>query len=178
MTRKSVKIFSGIAILAFAVLIFFDLEWVDAISYAVTFAALLEYFYDRWLWRINPFENTPRIFGEYDVTFHSSFNGGTKHKSTILIKQTLSSISVIEKCEDGYSESISAALFKKTANGPWHLSYTYATTPKYFKRVKNDDPHYGTVVLCLDNLNYIEGSYFTDRVNPTGGEITLKKISK
>ena len=52
MTRKSVKIFSGIAILAFAVLIFFDIEWTNAISYAVTIAALLEYAYDRWLWKV------------------------------------------------------------------------------------------------------------------------------
>ena len=178
MMRKSIKIFSGAAILAFMVFIFLNYEWTDALSYSVTLAALLDYAYDRWIWRFNPFDKTPRIFGEYDVTFHSSFNGGTDHHSQMMIKQTLSSISLIEKSKDGYSESISAALFKKTPNGLWHLSYTYATTPKYFKRVKDDDPHYGTVVLCLDNLNYIEGSYFTDRVNPTGGEITLVKISK
>lgn len=178
MKHNGIKVFSGIAILLFTVLIYFDTDWTNAISYAVTLAALLEYFYEHFGWRINPFDKTPRIFGEYDVVFVSNHNGKTTHNSTMIIKQTLTSISIIEISEDGYSESISAELFKKAPKGLWHLTYTYATTPKFFNRVNKDDPHYGTVVLCLNNLNKIEGSYYTDRVNPTGGEIILNKISK
>ena len=41
---------------------------------------------------------------------------------------------------------------------------------------KNDDMHEGTVILRVEDENTLKGIYFTNRLNPTNGNMHLKKI--
>ena len=178
MTTKNIKITCRFAIIVFLFLQLpiLKLNLSTAIGYAVSAAAILDILYDRFLWRYNPLENTPRIFGQYNAVFYSSFNNRVGNPSTITIRQTLSHISIYEECVDGYSESITASLVKLTQNGQWHLYYTYLTHPTDVKLKQNDEAHHGTAILCIKENGLIEGPYFTNRANPTSGDLVLTKI--
>lgn len=179
MTRKSVKIFSGIAILAFAVLIFFDIEWTNAISYAVTIAALLEYAYDRWLWKVISKKKIPVLAGVYLAKCKSSYVGKPEYTSTVTIRQTRSSISILEVIDGGgICRSTCASISGPDEHNTWVLCYTYKSSPL---RTETDDPHYGTVIIDITEENLtngkLYGSYFTNRLEQTHGTVCLTKQS-
>jgi hypothetical protein len=175
MTQKNIKIFGVISIICFLALIFLNVEILDAISYAVTIAALMDWSYDRFLWRFNPLEKTPKIYGVYAAAGESNYNGHTTYNSTIIIKQNLSSISIVEIMENSCCESVTASVAKTTPNGPWFLYYTYITHPKL---TTNDDMHYGTTILYIREDGVLDGSYFTNRNKQTAGNISLRRIKK
>lgn len=177
MTHKTIKSICTISVLLFLLLRFCGLNSSSSLSYSVTAAASISILYDLFLWRINPFEQTPRIYGTYDAIFHSNFNGGTTHRSKVKIKQSLSHIYIFEECEDGYSESVIADLVKNVTNGQWHLCYTYSTHPTFSKQTKNDDPHLGTVMLRVKDKSHLVGTYFTNRKDPTGGDFELSRTA-
>lgn len=178
MTSKNIKVTCrlGIIVFLFLQLPIFQLNLSVAISYAVSAATILDVLYDRFLWRYNPLEKTPRIYGKYNAVFYSSFNNRIGNPSTIKIRQTLSHIFIYEECVDGYSESTTASLIQLTTNGQWHLCYTYRTYPTDVKLKQNDDAHYGTAILCIKEKGLIEGPYFTNRATPTSGDLVLNKI--
>lgn len=175
MDRKNIRIFCGLAIVFFVALEFLNFDRMDALSYAVSGAALVDFVYDRLLWRLNFFEKTPKVYGVYVASVFSNYNGGTAYNSIIRIKQTLSSISVVEIMEDGCCESVTASISKTTPDGPWFLYYTYLTHPKLSEK---DDMHYGTSILHILEDGTIDGGYFTNRNQQTAGNLTLKRISK
>lgn len=177
MTKKNIQFICYCAIALFIVLSFF-FETMDAISYSVALAVVIDVAYDKYLWRFNPLVKTPRIFGTYDETGFSTYKGGYEYKATAKIKQTLSSITVYEEVEgSGYSESITAVLVPPppTTDGVWKLYYTYVTHPE---AGQTDDMHEGTVVLHVRNKGELVGTYFTNRTSPTQGNMRLYKISK
>lgn len=175
MSKKNIEIISYMSIAIFLVLKFIGIEILNAVGYAVSIASIFDIAYDRYLWRFNPFGKTPKLYGEYDEDSFSSYNGGHKYKARAIIKQTLSSITVFEEVEgSGYAESITASLVKNSDNGVWKLYYTYRTYPDMSK---NDDMHEGTVILRVENENTLKGVYFTNRLNPTHGNMHLTKIA-
>ena len=172
MTKKNIKTVCYVSLFAFVIFQFFDLEFLDAIGYSVSLAAAFDVVYDRWLWRFNPLEDTPRIFGVYDALFISNYNGRTDHPSVITIKQTLTEISISERAHDGRSIAVVAKLVKSPVKGdPWNLHYIYETKPD-----PNDhnDAHQGTVLLCIRDRGNMEGSYYTNRIQPTKGKLILR----
>ena len=176
MTHKNIKIFGVISIIVFLALIFLNVETLDAISYAVTVAAVADWAYDRFLWRFNPLEKTPKIYGVYAATSVSNYNGNTTYHSMITIKQTLSAISIVELTEEGCCESITASIAKTSPNGPWFLYYTYLTHPKV--STKDDDMHYGTTILHIREDGVLDGGYYTNRNQQTAGNAFLRRIKK
>ena len=136
---------------------------------------MADWLYDRILWRFNIFEKTPRIYGTYVATNLSNYNGEKKYTSTVKIRQTLSSISVVETMEDGCCESVTASIAKTTPDGPWFLYYTYLTHPKLST---SDDMHYGTAILHICGRGCLDGRYFTNRNQQTAGNATLIRIAK
>ena len=117
-------------------------------------------------------DKTPKIYGKYSVENKSNFQGGIEFESEIEIKQTRSSLNIVETLRDGVCESVTASLHQSTSNGKWFLYYTYLTHPKNAE----DDMHYGTSILCIHNRDRLEGSYFTNRTNQTkGSQIMIRK---
>lgn len=175
MSKKNIKVTCYLAIIVFLFLQLLNFETLKAVGYAVSIATVLDIAYDRYFWRFNPLEKTPKLFGTYDETSLSSYNGGYEYKAKAVIKQTLSSITVFEEVEgSGYSESITANLVKSSSDGLWKLYYTYRTYPAMSK---HDDMHEGTVILRVDSENTLNGVYFTNRLDPTQGNMHLRKIS-
>lgn len=178
MTNKNIKITCYVAIAVFLLLRIplFNLRITSSISYAVTIAALFDFAYDRFLWRFNPLDKTPRIFGTYKEECISTYKGGYRYHAKAIIHQTLSHITVYEEIEgSGYAESITASLVEPSSpDGKWKLYYTYLTHPHVGKQ---DDMHEGTVVLQIKNADVLEGTYFTNRTSPTKGNQKLTKIS-
>ena len=171
---RYIKFYCGFSIVLFIILRLLKFELIDSISYTVAIVAFCCLLYDRWLWRINPFEQTPKIYGKYKALNKSTYNGGIRYNSDIIIKQTLSNINIYEKMRDGVCESITASLYRSGDNGQWFLCYTYLTHPKN----SGDDMHYGTTLLCVIDRDTLEGRYFTDRINQTSGSQCLKKVKK
>lgn len=169
--KGSIKIFSGIAIVVFIIICLFDIELIDSISYSISISAFIYLLYDKSLWKYNIFDKTPRIYGEYIAENESNFQGKTEFESHIEIKQTRSSINIVETLRDGVCESVTASLRQSTSNGKWFLYFTYLTHPKN----PGDDMHYGTSILCIHNRDHLEGSYFTNRTQQTKGKQVLKR---
>lgn len=164
-----------IAVATFAATTFLGAGFWDAVSYAISIAAIADWTYDRFLWRFNFLEKTPRLYGIYEATVDSNYNGGTSYTSKITIKQTLSSISIVEIMESGCCESVTASVARTTPDGPWFLYYTYLTHPKLST---NDDMHYGTTILHIREDGLLVGGYFTNRNQQTAGNLILKRIHK
>ena len=172
MTKKNLKTVCYVSLFAFIVFQLFDIQLLDAIGYSVSIAAAFDVAYDRWLWRYNPLEDTPRIFGVYDALFVSNYLGQTLHPSVVTIQQTLTEISIFEKAHDGRSIAVTAKLVKPHIKGdPWSLYYIYETKPD-----PNDhnDAHQGTVLLCISHRGQIDGTYYTNRLQPTKGKLILQ----
>lgn len=174
MSKKDIKIICYLSIFIFLGFRILHFESSEAISFAVSIATVTTVAYDRFLWRFNPLEKTPRIFGSYEETCFSNYQGGYEYKAKAIIKQTLSSITVFEEVDgSGYAESITASLVKSSSDGIWKLYYTYRTYPPTFQ---NDDMHEGTVILRVCNKKTLSGVYFTNRLTPTQGNVEFNKI--
>ncbi len=170
--KSCIKFFSSIAIIIFVIMYLLDMDLFDCVSYSISIAASFYLLYDKFLWRYNRFDKTPKIYGKYSVENKSNFQGGIEFESEIEIKQTRSSLNIVETLRDGVCESVTASLHQSTSNGKWFLYYTYLTHPKNAE----DDMHYGTSILCIHNRDRLEGSYFTNRTNQTkGSQIMIRK---
>lgn len=170
MKKEVIKNICGIAVVFFILFItMFDV--LDAISYSISIAALFYFLYERLLWRIDPFNKTPKIYGNYKTKIESTYGEGICYESEVIIKQTLSKITITEKMRDGVCVSIVSSLYQYTDNGQWFLCFTYLTHPKNM----NDDMHYGTSVLYVKDKDTLEGFYYTNRIKQTKGKMVFTR---
>lgn len=145
----------------------------SAVSYAATTVVALFTAYDLFLWRINPLEKQPKIYGTYTAYCHSTHNNGYDYTSKVTIRQTHSTVTVLEELTDGsHCESLTGNFIKITENGDWMLYYSYLTHPN---PGKGDDMHQGTAMLRYLKSGELQGTYYTNRIVPTSGTMLLKK---
>lgn len=176
MNRIIIKTISYVSVFSFLILWLLDFDVSTALGIAATLSFGIEAAYDRWLWRINPLEKTPRISGTYDALFISNYKNQTNCQSVVKIKQTLSSISIFEQSIDGFSVALTASLVKPGTKGdPWNLYYTYETRPN---PNDHDDAHLGAVHLFIKEKGRMEGTYFTNRIHQTKGSFVLVRRKK
>ena len=147
-------------------------DFSSAFSHSITIAVFLYFLYERILWRFNPFNKTPRIYGKYKTQIESTYNKGVCYESDVTIKQTLSQITVTEKMRDGVCVSIVSSLYKYNDDGQWFLYYVYLTHPTN----KDDDMHYGTSILYVKDKDTLEGFYYTNRIEQTKGKQVFTRI--
>ena len=138
---------------------------------AITIALFSVWFYECFLWKYIPFEKTPRIAGQYDVTLEYMHEDKKKSKkATAVIKQTLSTVRVIMKTDKITSSTIVSSLLEE--NGENILYYTYITQPKSGNSQENPIQQ-GTCRLLITDNEGLCGTYWTSR--KTIGDITLKR---
>ncbi|MBE6795695.1 MAG: hypothetical protein E7533_03825 [Ruminococcaceae bacterium] len=125
-------------------------------------------FYEKLLWRFNPFCKTPKIYGTYDVILKSSYDQKSRN-GELKIKQTLLTTKIKLKTEESSSTSIDSKITK--INEDEKLIYTYINTPKNEFRDRSNI-HYGTVIIDLCDLKNLFGMYYTDR--KSRGDIIFK----
>ena len=172
MNKNAIKCICEISIILFVICIaIFDFS--NAFSYSITVAVFLYFLYERLLWRCNPFNKTPRIYGRYKGNIESTYDGGLCYESRLTIKQTLSQITVTEETPSGVCVSIVSSLYKYNDDGQWFLAYIYLTHPQ---TPNHDDMHYGTSILYIKDKDTLEGFYYTNRIQQTTGMQAFKRV--
>lgn len=140
----------------------------DSISISVTFA----FFYEKYIWRWNPFEKHPRLAKKYSGYLISTFDD-KKRTLELDLKQTLMTCKVHQKTEESDSDAINTNIID--INGRSALVYTYLNVPRL--NVRERSPiHYGSAILFINSQEKLNGGYFTDR--KTTGQITAEKKIK
>jgi len=150
-------------------------ELYDILRYAsesIGVTVILMGLYERFAWKFNPFEKTPRISGSYSGIIEYVYNGKQENKNTnIKILQSLLSVNVKISTDEITSNTIASNII--TENGDAVLYYTYITNPK--SKYSRDNPiQYGTCRLIIDGKNELKGTYWTSR--QTIGDLILKRI--
>ena len=96
----------------------------------------------------------------YDGELKSSYNERKKYKGRLTVKQTFTKISLKYKSDESSSFSIIADIIDD--HDVNQLIYTYQNDPK--ANIQERSPiHHGTAILNIDNIDKIEGNYFTER---------------
>ena len=117
---------------------------------AISAAVILSGLYEKFLWRLNPFESTPKLKKRYVGKLKSGYDH-IERDASLEIKQTLLSVQ---------SKSLSASI--DDILGEMQLTYCYLNTPKSEYRDRSEI-HYGTATLTIANPQILEGQYYTDR---------------
>lgn len=126
---------------------------------AISIASIFTVFYEKWLWRWNPFVSMPKLKKKYKGNIVSSYDGKTR-TARLEIKQTLLTVHVTLITKESRSNSINASI--EDINGEMQLIYSYLNTTK--AGVRDRSPlHYGTAMLCLTDVKKLSGLYYNDR---------------
>lgn len=149
-------------------------DYFGAASDAVSISAILFVVYDRWLWKFNPLDSTPRLMGNYTGTIKYNYNGQNQRKGTgVAITQTSLKVKVKITTNEITSSTITSDLIEE--NGEYVLYYTYITNPH--SKYSNENPmQHGTCRLVQISKDKLEGKYWTSR--KTIGDISLTRVPK
>ena len=127
----------------------------EAIGVTIILIAL----YEKFLWKINPFESMPKLACRYKGIVKSTFDN-IERPARLIIKQTLTTVHITLITKESKSQSLTTSIDE--IFGEMQLTYCYLNTPKNEVRSRSDI-HYGSATLSLSNLKKIEGHYYTDR---------------
>lgn len=139
---------------------------------AIGVAAILMFFYEKWLWKYDPSIKIPNFAGKYEGTLCSTFDGEERIVH-LEIRQTLMSIEVFLNTEESSSRSVSSAVMEVL--GEYELISTYLNEPKAVVRDRSGI-HFGTAKYKLDGKEKLVGQYYTDR--GTTGDMIFSKSEK
>ncbi len=141
-------------------------------SEAIGFAVIIVSFYEKLLWKYNPFNTVPVLKNKYEGTFVSTHDQ-SNIKASLEIHQTFLHISVICTTEESRSESNIAVIDENSELKK--LTYCYMNVPDSTVREKSPI-HYGTAILIITNPEKIHGNYYTDR--ETTGTMDFSPVKK
>jgi len=139
-----------------------DFSLYDMFGYigeAVGVSVILISIYEKTLWRYNPFEDTPVLKKQYKGVLRSTHDSLDRN-ATLEIQQTLLTVSVVLYTGESKSKSITASI--ENIIGEKQLTYCFLNTPNASVRDRSNI-HYGTAMICIENVNKLSGQYFTDR---------------
>lgn len=148
-------------------------DYFGAAGEAVSIATIFLIVYDKWLWKFNPLDSTPRLMGNYTGTIKYNYNGQNQRKSTrVVITQTSLKVKVKITTNEITSSTITSNLIEE--NDEYVLYYTYITNPH--SRYSDGNPmQHGTCRLVQISQDKLEGKYWTSR--KTIGDINLTRTS-
>ena len=126
---------------------------------AVLLTMIFVTLYDKIIWRYNPLGKTPVLYKKYSGTFVSDYDS-VRRDASLEIEQTWSTVRVTFISGESRSDSVTASLEK--VMGEWQLTYCYLNKPKAIVRNRSEI-HYGTATLIVNDRNFLEGQYYTDR---------------
>lgn len=147
-------------------------DFFGAAGEAVSLTTILLWLYNKFLWKINPFNKTPKYYGKYSGSIIFSKDGKNKNKHIdVTIEQTYLKINIKSITNEITSNSITSSIVDE--NNENVLYYIYITNPQ--SRVSMNNPiQYGTCRITQSEKGKLEGVYWTSR--QTKGDIKLKKI--
>lgn len=174
-----IKISGVLVLLIFIILYYFKtpssvVDYWDLTLEATGYSVSGIIVYERLLWRYNPLVNFPKLKKYYIGKLKYNFQGISGEKDIELeINQTFLSISIKLKTDEISSKTITSELLDE--NGEYVIYYTYVTNPSSKYSEKNP-MQLGTCKLLVDNINSINGIYWTNR--RTIGDLYLKSKEK
>ena len=138
------------------------------IGEAICVTSILMILYERVLWRVNPFEKTPKIHGMYEGEIEYQYGDGGRKAVTATVKQSLLTVKVFVYTNEISSRSINSIIMDDGSEKV--LLYTYITNPE--SKVRKQNPiAYGTCRMSLEKRGELKGSYWTSQ--STVGDISL-----
>ena len=142
---------------------------------ALAIGFLVVKLFDLWIWRwiiIRKLHKIPVLAKTYKGKLESDFDNKI-YKGTLSITQTFSKVNIRFKSDESSSYSITATIICN--NDVNQLIYTYQNDPKANIQ-KRSRIHHGTAILNIDNVDKIEGNYFTER--GTTGHMTFSSVKE
>jgi len=132
------------------------------IGEAIGIGFVLIKIFDLWAWKyLSKIHGIPVLAQTYEGEISSSYDKSKTYKGILTIKQTFTKISVKFKSDESSSFSVAAVIMDNYDVN--QLIYTYQNNPNAI--IQERSPiHHGTAILNIDNVNKIEGNYFTERV--------------
>ena len=150
-------------------------DYSSYVGYAISGVCFFFVIYERYLWRLIPWNRPPILSKHYDGTLKYVYKNkpGTK-PIKITIKQTWLTIKITTKTDINESYTITGII--TTENDVDILYYTYVTNPSAVYQSKNPIQH-GTcrMILNKDNTS-ITGKYWTS--SQTIGDMEWNAKSK
>lgn len=136
---------------------FYDIYGFSAEAIAVS--SIIMFFYEKKLWKFNPFSGVPVLHKKYKGQFISSYDN-VEREASLEIKQTLLTIKIIFITRESKSTSTCTSIDEIC--GEKVLTYCYLNTPSASVRNRSEI-HNGTAIICVDNPEELTGQYYTDR---------------
>lgn len=169
------KYIIGVALIVYFIisLIFKENNFWDNLDLTITITLIISVLYSQIFWKYNPLEKTPKIYGEYEAKFISTYDKSARIMN-IEIKQDLLSTRIYMTTKESQSESITSSLKKKQDS--WQLIYSYENVPNSIER-EHSEIHFGTCMLNIINNKIKGGTYYTDR-KTTGDINEITKLNK
>lgn len=148
-------------------------DYTSYLGYAVMVVVALFGIYEKWAWRMIPWNRPPVLKEQYDGVIRYTFNGLAGEKPiSVQIKQTWLRIDVKTKTDTNSSVTITAAIVHEF--GQDVLYYTYMTNPSAATQKDNPIQH-GTCRMVLSGDNRImNGKYWTS--SHTTGDMEWKAV--
>jgi len=159
---------SSIEIIIYSIL-GLNIDFIRVIEIAISISTVLFFLYEKWLWRYDPFNNTPVLVNNYNGVIRYNHSKGVGEKTiNVRIQQSLLCIAVNIITDEISSSATSASIVTECSEKI--LYYTYITNPK--TDVVNRNPiNRGCVRLVIKNKNSLKGQYWT--ASGTYGDIEL-----
>lgn len=148
-------------------------DYTSYLGYAVTAVTLLIALYERFLWRIIPWNRPPILKKEYAGIIKHEYKGKKGEKPIeVHIKQTWLSVNITAKTDINSSVTISASIINEY--GTDILYYNYMTNPSAATQKTNPIQHGSCrMVLSGDNTR-ISGKYWTS--SRTAGDMEWNAV--
>ncbi len=160
---------------------------IGAISLAIYGLYLI---WDRWLWKqkslsslickLVGFYEYPVLEGKWQLSYESTYNGGTKGTGEVTNQQSYSTLFIEGDFGQNSNFYSFFAQLKQKENGKWFLVYAYRNKPKSKKLTGSPSGgmHEGFAYLDVINTTRMEGYYSNDENRKTRGKIIFTKIRK
>lgn len=146
-------------------------DWKGYINISVFLTIIISILYEKYLWKLNPFNKTPKLYRKYYGLLEFNYNGEQGRKNIkVIIRQSLLNINVKLVTDEIISSTITSKIVKE--NGNFVLYYTYITNP-HSKFSDKNPIQYGTCRLIIDDPKRLIGIYWTTR--RTKGDIRLER---
>ncbi|WP_025729712.1 hypothetical protein [Heyndrickxia ginsengihumi] len=137
---------------------------------SVTITIIASIVYEKWIWKLNPLEKTPKLHKRYNGILEYNFKGNYGKKNIeVYVRQSLFRLNIQLVSDEIVSSTITSKIVEENDN--YVLYYTYITNPK--SKFSDENPiQYGTCRFIIDDPKKLNGIYWTSR--KTKGDIYLE----
>jgi len=154
----------------------------EAFGSCVTFVTIIAWIFVKWLWKAPIFQKWlvpfPCFSGTWIGEIYYEWDGTKQNKKIeVKIRQTFLTLQIETISNESSSISICSSFDIDEERGRNHLIYSYINEPDATLR-DHSQIHYGTVKLRInEDVNTLEGTYWTDR-RTIGDIVVTRETSK